>query len=104
MQRALFGRKIPELATLRAITGEAIRSGKKGERYTVIREVVLGDTEFMNFAGDFLEEQSWLEAGDGGITAAGEMRCVRVVNKATGDTVLVNTGGCGYPRYTALEI
>ena len=71
--------------------------------YTVIREVELSDHEFQKFCSDFLEEQPWIEKGDGGSNAVGELRCIRVKNVETGDRVLVNSEGYESPRYTAIE-
>ena len=98
--RALFGRKVSNLEELREIT-EA--TTKQGQPYIITREVALEDQAFRSFAEDFLEVQPWIEKEDGGVNEAGEARCIRVINKDTGEKVLVNTEGYDYPRYTGLE-
>jgi len=103
MLRALFGRKTNDLEELKELTYEAIKAGKKGQLYTITREVILKDVAFRAFAEDFLADQDWITPADGGTTQSGEIRCIRVVNIDTGEKVLVNTEGYDYPRYTALE-
>ena len=51
--RALFGRKICDLEELKELTNQAIQEGKEGQPYTVIREVILDDKDFREFAEDF---------------------------------------------------
>ncbi len=102
--RALFGRKVSDLEELREITEAARRRRQKGQPYTIIREVVLDDKAFSAFAADFLEDQPWIEKTDGGNNEAGELRCIRVINKETGEKVLTDTQGYDYCRYVALEL
>jgi hypothetical protein len=102
--RALFGRKISDLDELKDRTAHLVKRGQKGQLYTITREVVLGDSDFSAFAEDLLEDQSWITKEDGGTNDAGELKCIRVVNKDTGEKVLVNTEGYDYPRYTGLEL
>jgi hypothetical protein len=102
--KALFGRKICDLEELRGLTHQSIKDGKKGQPYTITREVILKDKDFRDFANDFLKDQSWISPEDGGMNEEGEIRCIRVVNIDTGEKVLVNTEGYDYPRYTGLEL
>jgi hypothetical protein len=102
--RALFGRKICDLEELKELTDQAIQEGKEGQPYTVIREVILDDKDFREFAEDFLKDQPWILTKDGGVNKEGEIRCIRVVNRDTRDIVLVNAEGYDYPRYTGLEL
>ena len=101
--RALFGRKVSDLEELREITEAAIKRGQQGQPYTITREVRLEDREFKSFTEDFFEDQPWITKEDGGVNEAGEIRCILVINKDTGEKVLVNTEGYDYPRYTGLE-
>ncbi len=39
--RALFGRKVSNLAELHDLTAQAVKRGQKGQPYTIIREVAL---------------------------------------------------------------
>lgn len=93
--RALFGRKISNLAELKNLTAQAIREGKKGKAYTINKEVDLENKDFQNFSANFLRDQPWIEKED---------TCIRVKNKETGETVLVDPQGYEYPRYVSLEI
>lgn len=102
--KALFGRKVSDLEELKEITAAARRRGQKGQPYNVTREVVLEDKDFRAFTEDFFEDQPWLTKNDGGMNEAGEVRCIRVVNKETGAKVLVNNEGYEWPRYTGLEL
>jgi len=88
---------------LHGITQDAKKAGQKGEPYIIVREVVLEDAAFRAFAADFFQDQPWIEPGDGGSSEVGEVRCIRVKNQETGDTVLVDPEGYSYPRYVALE-
>ena len=101
--KAYFGRKIPDIETLRAAARRAKERKHFGSAYAVTREVVLTADEFDKFAADLLEDQPWIEKNDGGINQAGEIRCIRVRNAQTGERVLVNSEGYDYPRYTAIE-
>ncbi|UTW70378.1 hypothetical protein KHA80_07705 [Anaerobacillus sp. HL2] len=40
---------------------------------------------------------------DGGTNEKGELRCIRVINKDTGEKILSSTEGYDYSRYTAIE-
>lgn len=102
-QKALFGRKVSNLAELKEITESAIKQGQRGQTYTVTKEVELEDKDFHNFASDFFNDQPWITREDGGLNENREVRCIRVINKETGETVLVNNEGYSYPRYTAIE-
>jgi len=102
--RALFGRKVCNLKELKQLTERAIKEGKRGQPYTVIREVTLKDKDFKDLTNDFLKDQPWISKDDGGISNKGEIRCIRVTNIETDEKVLVNTEGYDYPRYTGLEM
>lgn len=101
--RAHFGRKIPDLQSLKAATRRAKQDEKSGSAYTVTQEVELSDAAFKRFAEDLLEDQPWIGKTDGGMNQAGEFRCIRVRNAQTGEQILVNSEGYDYPRYTAIE-
>jgi len=103
VMKALFGRKVCNLKELRQITHQAIKEGQKGQPYTITREVILKDAEFKEFAQDFLKDQLWITAEDGGINQNGEVRCIRVVNIETGEKILLNGEGYSYGRYVGLE-
>ncbi|AEE92530.1 conserved protein of unknown function [Tepidanaerobacter acetatoxydans Re1] len=96
-KKAFFGRKVADLEELKALTGEA------SSAYQVTKEVLLSSKEFEQFASDFFQDQPWISPEDGGINEKREVRCIRVINKETGERVLVNSEGYNYPRYTALE-
>ena len=101
--KALFGRKVSNLAELKEITKEAIKQGQQGQTYIVTKEVELEDKDFHNFASDFFNDQPWITGEDGGVNQNRVARCIRVINNDTGETVLVNSEGYSYPRYTAIE-
>lgn len=93
--KALFGRKVSDLEELKYLTEQALKEGKKGKAYSINKEVELKDDEYRKFTSNFLEDQPWIEKED---------TCIRVRNKETGETVLVNPQGYEYPRYVSLEI
>lgn len=101
--KALFGRKISNLVELKEITEEAMKQGQRGQTYIVTKEVELEDNDFHNFAKDFFNDQPWITEEDGGVNSNREACCIRVINKDTGEKVLVNSEGYSYPRYTAIE-
>jgi hypothetical protein len=102
--KALFGRKITDLKELKELTEEALKAGREGTDYEVTKEIELSDEEFKLFSKDFLKDQPWITEEDGGPNKNGQLRCIRVKNKVTGEKVLVNSEGYTYPRYTALEL
>jgi hypothetical protein len=101
--KAYFGRKMPDIEALKDATERAKLGGFPASAYTVTREVALEDAEFKKLAEDLLEDQPWIEKGDGGMTPQRKIRCIRVQNAKTGERLLVNSEGYDYPRYTALE-
>ncbi|WP_335871073.1 DUF6329 domain-containing protein [Bacillus sp. 2205SS5-2] len=101
--KALFGRKVSNLAELKEITKEAVKQGQQGQTYIVTKVVELEDKDFHTFAHDFFNDQPWITEDDGGVNKKREARCIRVINKDTGEKVLVNSEGYSYPRYTAIE-
>ncbi|MEK3988441.1 MULTISPECIES: hypothetical protein [Robertmurraya] len=102
--KVLFGRKVSNLAEMKEITVEAAKQGQRGQSYIVTKEVELEDTDFHNFANDFFNDQPWITKEDGGVNENREVCCIRVINKDTGEKVLVNSEGYSWPRYTAIEI
>ena len=86
--KALFGRKFYNIEELREATAAAKKKGVVGSDYTVILEVNLIDEQFKKFTSDFLEDQPWIEKGDGGHNEKGEIRCIRVINLETGEKTL----------------
>lgn len=101
--KALFGRKVSNLAELKEITEEAVKQGQRGQSYIVTKEVELEDCEFQQFSNDFFNDQPWITKEDGGLNENREVRCIRVSNKETEEKVLVNCEGYSYPRYLAIE-
>ncbi len=101
--KAIFGRKVADINELKELTREAVSRGQIGQSYCVKREVLLDDNEFNAFADDFFNDQPWIQKGDGGVNEMGEVRCIRVINKDTGERVLSNPEGYSYCRYVALE-
>jgi hypothetical protein len=101
--RALFGRKICNIKELKQLTEQAIKEGRKGQPYTVIREVILKDKDFKDFSNDFLKDQPWISKDDGGINDKGQVRCIRVTNIETDEKVLINSEGYSYGRYVGLD-
>lgn len=101
--RVLFGRKVLNLKELKELTKEAKEDGLKGTDYEVTREIELSDEEFKEFAKDFCRDQLWITKEDGGCNEKGELRCIRVKNSKTNESILVDSEGYTYPRYTAIE-
>ncbi len=101
---ALFGRKIADIEELKELTQRALKEGKTGSAYEVTKEIELEDEEFQSFSRDFFKDQPWITEEDGGSNEKGEIKCIRVKNKGTGEIVLVDSEGYTYPRYTALEL
>ena len=102
--KALFGRKIADLKELKELTVVALKSGREGTDYEVTKEIELNDKEFKLFSEDFFKDQPWITEQDGGPNERGQLRCIRVKNKETGERILVNSEGYTYPRYIALEL
>lgn len=100
---ALFGRKISNLNELREVTQYALERGKKGQKYHVTKEIHLEECDFQQFTNDFFKDQSWITDKDGGSNRQGEILCIRVINKNSSESILVNNEGYTYPRYTAIE-
>ncbi|WP_373898840.1 hypothetical protein ACER0A_004745 [Haloimpatiens sp. FM7315] len=101
--KALFGRKVLNLSELKELIKEAKKDGAKGTAYEVTKEIELSDEEFREFEKDFCKDQSWITKEDGGCNEKGELRCIRVKNTKTKKSLLVDSEGYTYPRYTAIE-
>lgn len=93
--KAIFARKIATLEELKKITEVALREGISGQSVTVDEEVLLMDDVFQKFASDMLSDQTWISP---------KANCIRVVNKETGEKVLLMPEGYEYGRYSSLEI
>ncbi|WP_147565046.1 hypothetical protein [Clostridium tyrobutyricum] len=101
--RALFGRKVLNLKELKELTKEAKKDGMKETAYEVIKEIELSDAEFEQFVKELWKDQTWISEEDGGCNEKGELRCIRVKNIKTNKSILVDSEGYTYPRYTAIE-
>jgi hypothetical protein len=101
--RALFGRKVLNLNELKELTKEAKKYGARGTAYEVTKEIELSDEEFKEFEKDFCKDQPWITKEDGGFNEKGELRCIRVKNTKTKKSIIVDSEGYTYPRYTAIE-
>ena len=101
--KALFGRKVLNLKELKELTKEAKEDEVKGTEYQVTKEVELNDEEFKGFSKDFCKDQPWIAKEDGGYNEKGELRCIRVKNTKIKKSILVDSEGYTYPRYTAIE-
>jgi hypothetical protein len=101
--RALFGRKVLNLKELKELTKEAKKDGMKGTAYEVIKEIELSDDEFEQFGKELWKDQTWISEEDGGCNEKGELRCIRVKNTKTNKSILADSEGYTYPRYTAIE-
>ncbi|APM39942.1 DUF6329 domain-containing protein [Clostridium kluyveri] len=101
--KALFGRKVANLEELKELTKEAKNDGAKGTAYEVTKKIELNDGEFREFEMDFCKDQPWITKEDGGCNEKGELRCIRVKNTKTKKSILVDSEGYTYPRYTAIE-
>lgn len=93
--KVLFARKIPTLEELKELTEQALREGKVGRTITVDEEVTLTDKAFQSFASDMLADQLWINP---------RANCINVINKETGERVIIDPQGYRYGRYTSLEI
>ncbi|QGG47296.1 DUF6329 domain-containing protein [Heliorestis convoluta] len=102
--KAIFYRKISDLNELKKLTEATLKYAQKGQPYIVTTEVILNNEDFQAFASDFLADHPWITKETGGVTPQGEERCIRVINEQSGQTVLVNSEGHNYARYTSLEI
>lgn len=101
--KVLFGRKVLNLNELKELTKEAKKDGAKGTAYEVTKEIELSDEEFREFEKDFCKDRPWITKEDGGFNEKGELRCIRVKNTKTKKSILVDSEGYNYPRYTAIE-
>jgi len=102
--KALFARKVRDLEELKELTREAIQDDCEGTPYEVTREVVMSDAAFREFAEDLQKDQPWICKDDGGTNTKGEIRCIRVKNRDTGEKIIICSEGYDYPRYAALEL
>jgi len=88
---------------VREVTEELKSKGHEGTAYRVIREVELSNKEYKKLTNDLLQDQAFINKDEGGINDAGEVLCIRVINKESGERILIDPQGYEYPRYTALE-
>jgi hypothetical protein len=101
--KALFGRKILNLKELNELTEMVKKFKTTRTAYEVTKEIELTEKEFEDFSKDFCKDQSWISEEDGGTNEKGELRCIRVKNPKTNQSILVDSEGYTYPRYTAIE-
>ncbi|MDG5789348.1 hypothetical protein QA612_17955 [Evansella sp. AB-P1] len=101
MMLAIFGCKMDSLQDLKKTVCDGFG---EIEKYCVVKEVLLENDVFYHFSENLLEDQDWITDATCGWTVEGEFRCIRVINKETGERVLVNSNGTSYARYIAFEI
>jgi hypothetical protein len=101
--KAYFGRKLRNIDELMDTTSAAVCNGTQGVEYRVTKKVDLSDKDYQAFIQNFFNDQSWIGKDDGGVDTDDTVRCIRVSNLQTGESVLVNNEGYTYPRYTAIE-
>jgi len=101
--KTIFVRKASDLEVVREVTEELKSKGHEGTEYRVTREVELSDKQYKKLTGDLLQDQSFIQKDEGGLNDKCEVLCIRVINKESGERILIDPQGYEYPRYTALE-
>jgi hypothetical protein len=101
--KALFVRKAIDLLDLKLLIREASEDGEDGIEYKVTRKIEMSPAAFREFTEDLLSDQSWIKTTDGGLNKYGKVRCIRVINRISKESILVNSEGYNYPRYIAIE-
>ena len=101
--KGIFVRKASDIDVVRDVTEELKSKGHDGTTYRVTREVELSDKEYKKLTNDLLQDQDFINEDEGGINDEGEVLCIRVINKESGERILIDPQGYEYPRYTALE-
>ncbi len=100
--KAIFVRKASDLEVVREVTEELKSKGHQGIGYRVTREVELSDKEYEKLANDLLQDQAFINE-DEGLNDVGEVLCIRLINKESGERILIDPQGYEYSRYTAIE-
>lgn len=103
MMKAIFVRKASSLEVVKDVIEELKEKGYEGANYQVTREVELCNEDFRKLANDLLEDQAFIQKDEGGLNDEGEVLCIRVINKESGERILIDPQGYEYPRYTAIE-
>ena len=88
---------------VKEVTEELKEKGYLGVEYQVTRDVELSDEDFRKLTTDLLDDQEFIQKNEGGMNDEGEVLCIRVINKETGERILIDPQGYEYPRYTAIE-
>ena len=101
--KAIFVRKATSLEVVKEVTEELKEKGYLGVEYQVTRDVELSDEDFRKLTTDLLDDQEFIQKNEGGMNDEGEVLCIRVINKETGERILIDPQGYEYPRYTAIE-
>ena len=101
--KVIFVRKATSLEVVKQVTEELKEKGYEGAKYQVTREVELSDEDFRKLTSDLLEDQDLIQKDEGGMNDEGEVLCIRVINKESGERILIDPQGYEYPRYTAIE-
>ncbi len=98
-EKAAFGRKLLSLEELKDFAADKPKG--QGVAYTINKEVVMTEEEYKAFAENFLLDQPWITPMDGGNDGEGHISCIRVSCPGQ-PSILVNSEGYSYARYTAL--
>lgn len=101
--KAIFVRKATSLEVVKEVTEELKEKGYEGAKYQVTREVELSNEDFRNLTSDLLDDQDLIQKDEGGINDEGDVLCIRVINKESGERILIDPQGYEYSRYTAIE-
>lgn len=101
--KAIFVRKATSLEVVKEVTEELKEKGYEGANYQVTRKVELSNEDFRQLTNDLLQDQAFIQKDEGGMNEVGEVLCIRVINKETGERMLIDPQGYEYPRYIAIE-
>jgi len=95
--RAVFVRKAINLKEVKEETNWV----QQNEPFVVVEELKLENKRFQQIANNLMKDVAEI-SGKGG-TINGVVQAIRIVNRETGESFLVNPEGYSYPRYVAIE-
>ena len=95
--RAVFIRKAINLKEVKEETDLV----QQNEPFVVVEELKLENKRFQQIANNLMKDAAEISGKGGRIN--GVVQAIRIVNRETGKSFLVNPEGYSYPRYVAIE-
>lgn len=103
--RAVFLRKVTTINELNELLSEYTIEDLKqrSSEVYIVKEIEFSDDEYNDFGDNLIKDRDWITEDDAGYKE-GKEKVIKVVNRDTGEFLLIRTEGYKYPRYIGVSV